>query len=199
MLLPYLDQATVFNGINFSGAAEWVNAAPQMRYSIPVFLCPSDSRSPNGDFAPINYGCSMGANTMYDYNPTVSPLSRENMNGMFTLRYSVRMRDISDGSSNTIAMAEQVVSQTGGPSGTPADLSRIVKTGSDTTWTDGGYPDTFATKANLDAFATPCSTGTAYYNFPRVCAVFIMFSSGTCCLTSVVASRTDCCQSTVAG
>jgi prepilin-type N-terminal cleavage/methylation domain-containing protein len=103
MILPYLDQAPLYNSINFSEPL-W----PQMNGTeriastlLPAFLCPSDTGYGAGnihDVAWTNYAGSEG----YDWHTRQG----HRLNGMFQILTRVGMRDIKDGTSNTIAVGE---------------------------------------------------------------------------------------------
>ncbi|AMV16713.1 DUF1559 domain-containing protein [Planctomyces sp. SH-PL14] len=119
LLLPFLDQAAVYNQLEVPLAA---------RPSIPVYLCPSDPK-PSG--APSTY-CSYGVNagdTSYAWawmcpgtDPThyycvYFPAGKMYFNGMIDVAgmncgvrsggITVRLNDIIDGTSNTIAYGER--------------------------------------------------------------------------------------------
>src|SRR5579871_5693840 len=130
-LLPYLDQSPVYNLANMSGTYK---QQPTQFYqtAIPTFNCPSSSHdSPvasavaaavmpasNGIIGTTDYVLSYGPyDTMCAIQPggsiaingvNVSPAAGipNTGKGMFGLTYMVRVRDITDGTSNTIAMGE---------------------------------------------------------------------------------------------
>lgn len=92
-LLPYLDQASLFQTIDFSKGAyeqeERINAI-----NMSVFICPSDGRHESS----INYaGCHGGAETQI----------AEDNEGVFFLNSRITFRDIRDGSTNTLFFGEK--------------------------------------------------------------------------------------------
>ncbi len=116
MLLPYLDQAVVYNQLNFNVAPfyPFVNAAnddqaelktrfnevingPAAQTRLNVFLCPSDLDRLKSRWGPNNYRSCNG-----------SSWSGREGNGMFGQNSSVRMRDVKDGLSQTAMFSEHV-------------------------------------------------------------------------------------------
>lgn len=135
MLLPFLDQAPLYNQYNFNSAASWsttygqYSAAtmagdPNTNYNVvktklAVLLCPSDA---NPTFFPGvgdgNYSVSAsnpgGARTNYDFNVWYGeyyyqgyPLA-DNQVPAFGSNTSVKVEDIKDGSSNTAIVTETI-------------------------------------------------------------------------------------------
>lgn len=128
-LLPYMDQANIYNQINFSLPA-WSgpaynklapNPANLALYAtvVPTYICPSDAsptQQPDwlGDtYAGNNYMVNSGSGT------GVNTDIRLQTDGIAWQFSACRIRDISDGLSNTIFMSEAVRS-TGGDRTLPA-------------------------------------------------------------------------------
>jgi prepilin-type N-terminal cleavage/methylation domain-containing protein len=113
-MLPYLEQSAVFNkisggdiaaGIPPGGSSPWANPngsdnKPFWDVAIPALLCPSDGTRTQKTRV-----------TNYVFNIGDSPNgtdSATNVRGMFGVQSCVKMSDILDGTSNTIAMSEHV-------------------------------------------------------------------------------------------
>ncbi len=112
MLLPFMDQATVYNQINFSAPmlGQTGSQGPIQATKIPVLHCPSDQDhdpSARDGFATTNYAGSQG----FDWWRRPNQIHT----GVFTLQSKVRIRDITDGTTNTIAVGE--VAQNGHAAG----------------------------------------------------------------------------------
>jgi prepilin-type N-terminal cleavage/methylation domain-containing protein/prepilin-type processing-associated H-X9-DG protein len=108
LLLPYLEQGNLYQAINFSIAALYpptfpLTAANTTMYDMRVasFLCPSDPEA--GRIRINNYHMCLGAST----NGLAT-----NTNGMFSNLVSYGLRDITDGSTNTVAYSEVIVGAT---------------------------------------------------------------------------------------
>ncbi len=110
-ILPYLEQAALFNALNFNvapfdpaetgdptvvtgmGANETI-----AQITLAVFLCPSDfNRMPSRPWGQVNYRSCNG-----------STWSARAGDGMFGQSSHVRPGDVSDGLSNTVAMSERL-------------------------------------------------------------------------------------------
>ena len=103
-LLPYVDQAPLYNTWDFDIPA---NQNPGRSARIPVYKCPTD---PESDGVHCSYAGGGWARGNYGMN--VSPCNHGVGSGTNTLggiggaNYVVRMRDIIDGTSSTVAVDE---------------------------------------------------------------------------------------------
>lgn len=104
-ILPFLDQAPLYNQINFE-LEHGVSAAPNnvlRREKLTVVRCPSDSsRQPSADYGPTNYMACRGIATTSDGNAAA--------NSMFSMNSVVRIRDMEDGTTNTMMVSETFAS-----------------------------------------------------------------------------------------
>ncbi|QDT41328.1 putative major pilin subunit [Gimesia alba] len=114
MMLPYFDQANLSN--LYDSSEPWEQQSPAVaRTVIPMFVCPSnvganplhepalDAVIPAmGTLGITTYLMCRGSNVAW-CNTSNHP---SNVKGMFDLNKGAKMRDIVDGSSNTIAMGE---------------------------------------------------------------------------------------------
>jgi prepilin-type N-terminal cleavage/methylation domain-containing protein len=136
MLLPYIDQAPLYNQWNHSSAASWshvyglysastvagnpdVNAALS-KTVINVFKCPSDTGSDFYPGADSSYGISAtnagGYRTNYDFSADYLAyyynhywaVRGKDTRVMFSDDTKTRIADVTDGTTNTVMMAEQV-------------------------------------------------------------------------------------------
>jgi len=133
-ILPYLDQAPLYNRLNFNdsflSSASTTNGLVLTSLSVPAYQCPSSTLSPFANTGAYNNAAPFQIHSyvgvMGAVNDPVSgallPAARSTNysghyidNGMLVANASMNMRDCTDGSSNTIIVAEQ--SGVNGPSG----------------------------------------------------------------------------------
>jgi len=115
-ILPYIDQAGVYNGLAPMmssgppvGNDNEIYRAPQelRRMRHPAFMCPSDPNSgsiigpAHADGFQGNYVMCMGSTTLPTYGAHTTPL-----NGLFFFQSATRIRDCTDGTSNTMMGSE---------------------------------------------------------------------------------------------
>jgi prepilin-type N-terminal cleavage/methylation domain-containing protein/prepilin-type processing-associated H-X9-DG protein len=119
-ILPQLEQISAFNSINFNLNSDDENDIDlgsgqnaTVRYlMVSVFLCPSDlGQKVWYPRAPTNYLVNTG--TTYP----ISPFSKSGLpiTGIFFDNSSIRVADIWDGTSQTVAVSETIKSEDGGP------------------------------------------------------------------------------------
>ncbi|MBX3418499.1 MAG: DUF1559 domain-containing protein [Pirellulaceae bacterium] len=112
MLSPYLENTAAYDLLDLSkplyNASFGVTPEniPGVQVMVPTFLCPSDSsRRLHPDFGPTNYsfcaGTGMGGGTPIDTD------------GAFYVNSKTRIRDVLDGTSNTAALSESILGESG--------------------------------------------------------------------------------------
>lgn len=121
MMLPYLEQAPLYDTINFSWSC-WYGTGQQINstaFNIPIrtFLCPSDGLAASGS---INSGLVklgfFGESNLNNYLGSLGTTTDPNSStstGVFAHSTSYGIQSIVDGTSNTIAFSESLVSGTG--------------------------------------------------------------------------------------
>ncbi|GIX04411.1 MAG: hypothetical protein KatS3mg114_0280 [Planctomycetaceae bacterium] len=116
-LLPYYDQAPLYAEIMANQNAPWSNSPWWIR-NLPVLNCPSDSgfTPPNGGgpHGTVSYAFNAGDNYAASVaNPAERTACNPNneppipCRGLFSRKICYAIRDVVDGTSNTMAMAER--------------------------------------------------------------------------------------------
>ena len=163
MLLPYMEQQNIYNRINFNYrwdaniAGLSTNSTAATRNRIDTFLCPSDPGSG------VKYSANMGPTSLCLSAGPVSAWSvGPNKPGLITFRVGTRMRDITDGTSNSIAAGECKIGTNKGkwvPGAKPRDTSYGVVTGTHLRRSSGPttiFRNTPADIATINAYFNSC-------------------------------------------
>ena len=134
-ILPYVDQAPLFNKINFSEPMSSTQNSALMQFKLPVYQCPSDPKpdtfqtedSPSMTLATANYAGVFGLiepdRCEIPYGTTDSAQNAQGQcvsDGTFFHNSVIRMRDFTDGTSNTLIVGERTTWKN------PADATEIV-------------------------------------------------------------------------
>jgi prepilin-type N-terminal cleavage/methylation domain-containing protein len=124
MMLPYVDQAALYAQFDFntifnlgSTATSGTNGYAK-NTKIPAFLCPSDVRW-NGAEPGNNYLVSGGPSLWWRYNALGDQV------GMFNLNKAINMRDLLDGSSNTVAISETIKGDNSSTVNLSQDIAKV--------------------------------------------------------------------------
>lgn len=117
-LLPFVDQAPLFNGFNFSLAMRDPHHAHLLATSLPLFQCPSDATRkallpPTVNtflperFATSNY-CGNGGSFGNSLEAPILAAGPLQTNGLLGRDSARRLRDVTDGASNTFLVGEVI-------------------------------------------------------------------------------------------
>ena len=109
-ILPFMDQAPLYNKLSPNGPMDVTNTTTltDIRTILPIYLCPSSAdpnASRNSDI-PVN-GQPIGLSNYLGINGNIDMRCGTKGNGMFFQNSQTRIRDITDGTSNTVAFTER--------------------------------------------------------------------------------------------
>ena len=108
-LLPYFDQVNLYNKINFSLPYTDPSNALAVATTIPALQCPSDVTNNLASYGgPTNYMANKGSGIIW-MDPTGPNVGFPEQNGVMYYQSRVRIRDITDGTTNTAAFSERVL------------------------------------------------------------------------------------------
>ncbi|HIK91820.1 MAG TPA: DUF1559 domain-containing protein [Planctomycetes bacterium] len=179
-ILPFLDQGNLYNSIDLTVAWDFQSAIDGLK--IPGYACPSDPRSDEardpGSGRPILYPTNYGFNfgTWFVFNPTTG----RGGDGAFYPNAKLRMAAFTDGTSNTLLLAEVKAwtpyRRNGGPLTTAvpntfAQAEAVIATGvqfkntGHTEWPDGRVHHHGFTTTMTPNAVTSCSDGAITYEF----------------------------------
>jgi len=123
-LLPYSEQANLQDLIDFDVpplpfGGTFDDAAAKV--SVPIFLCPSDrDQIPGNPYGPTNYVACSGSGL-------VNNGSLVDADGIFFAASSIRFRDITDGTSNTVCFSESLLGSGASPATGAAPQREVIE------------------------------------------------------------------------
>jgi Protein of unknown function (DUF1559) len=115
MILPYIDQAPLYNQLSPLFATTQSSSFPSdlMNTLIPPLMCPSDPNTgkqttgPGVGNPPPDYNDGFCGNYLVcNGNEQITVANSASLSGMFAYRSRTRMRDLTDGTSNTVMLGE---------------------------------------------------------------------------------------------
>ncbi len=103
-MLPFLEQATLFNSINVAKPRDFMFNASNVNYTafsskLAVFVCPADG-VPDGAMGPMSYGGNLGTGSGPHGRPSNGPFASS------LLDPKIRDALVRDGLANTVAVSE---------------------------------------------------------------------------------------------
>jgi prepilin-type processing-associated H-X9-DG protein len=109
-ILPYMEQSSIFNAINFSLFDTDPSNSTAMVTSINGLICPSDSYNPTPLYgAQTNYMADMGSGIVWQSAMFAPNTSLPMPSGVFYGNSATRLAEITDGLSNTGFYSERIV------------------------------------------------------------------------------------------
>ena len=149
-LLPFIEQSAIYDKIDWTIRATTNPNENLLRaHAIPPFNCPSDGRYPTTTYkSTTNYFPSMGACLGIG-------VGRNDQNGFFRrdAGYETSIRDIADGTTNTIMVGESLTGDGDSSKYSWGDLVYFDQTGA-----VPGVPNAFATQAQMEVWGQYCVT-----------------------------------------
>ena len=140
-VLPYLDQAPLYNMYDFNTDYRGGNNATFRNTKLAAFRCPSDRSRVNGAQPGCNYAGAAGS--------TVNMWATTN-NGVFMRLRETAISDIFDGTSNVVMVSELLVGDNDQNNQSDSDITRAATA---PTLSDANFP----TQADLTAVTTACT------------------------------------------
>lgn len=151
MLLPYIEQAPLYAQMNFNNFFDNATNTNSRQTRLAAYLCPSDTPFPaSANRGNNSYPGSMGA-SLGQY---LSPIGLRN--GLFSFDVDVKMRDVLDGTANTIAFSEHLIGDNDSTTYRPGDVVRAIA------WT--GTNSNKPTAAELETYGRACDLGRANHH-----------------------------------
>ena len=105
-LAPYYEQQNLYDQVKNANNAPWSNSA-HFTVQLNLLMCPSDggTTAPHGGTRGVNNYVFCGGDSLLDSDNGGNPIGARGLFGVWT---TYGFRDMTDGSSNTIAMSERL-------------------------------------------------------------------------------------------
>lgn len=105
LVLPYVEQTSLQNLIDFTATSTYTGVnTTAANTTVKLLICPSDPA--NGQVPGLTYG---GCNYVCNVGTGINGGDYVTGNGVFLLNNAVGIKDITDGTSNTVAMSESII------------------------------------------------------------------------------------------
>ncbi|TWU11598.1 Type II secretion system protein G precursor [Symmachiella macrocystis] len=177
-ILPYVDGVNLYQTADLEQS--YTAGQPPANVRVATYLCPSDiNDKPRGsDYYPTSYGYNGGTYTVFTHSsdtevigPDTYILGGQLSDGSFGPNSNTKIRDFTDGTTNTLCFAEvkaftpYIRDGLDGPATAPTDLSALTAgsfkadTGH-TEWVDGRVHQTGFTTVFTPNAITPITDGT---------------------------------------
>lgn len=157
--LPYIEQPALHEQIDFTRPLNAPINAAARRTEVQTFRCPSDLNNPQPQTGgATNYMANVGSQHIWQ-DPTVQ-------DGSFVRERQIRFRDILDGTSNTAAFAERML--TDGSNGTISLDSDVFLGNGDPATPDDAIAMCYATNVTNLATQFPIFMGAPWMNGQHV-------------------------------
>lgn len=111
MIMPFLDQGPLYNKLDFNGNSTSLQNIAYGRTVVPSFVCPSDP-------APGTFDVTSGGTTytlatanyvgIFGYGSVTMHAGQPQERGLFCRNSKTQIRDVTDGTSNTIMVGERM-------------------------------------------------------------------------------------------
>ncbi|QDU62958.1 hypothetical protein Pan216_38320 [Planctomycetes bacterium Pan216] len=109
LLLPHMDQQGLYDRLNVGNARLGdMLTDPLLQTRLPEFRCPTDNGPATNDLTHFGTGTRLGtSNYVGSHDHHKTRYTDNNWTGVFSIESSIRLQDISDGTSKTIAVGER--------------------------------------------------------------------------------------------
>lgn len=166
-LLPFVEEANIESLIDFSQPYSSPQNLAVIAFRVPIYLCPSEENDrqsfphgPGEPQYPINYGANMGTWLVYD------PTTNTGGDGVFAPNAEIGMKNVTDGTSKTLAFSEvkafQPILNSGGspPATAPTDPLEVASFGGSNLQREDGHTEWVEGRVHQDGFTATFAPNT---------------------------------------